>query len=567
MPLSSLIADRRVATKALFPVLALGVVALFLVGLGSRALLRTDAAYSRMLEVESEAALAGARLNEVNVELARITWRATAFPEPAFVDKAIEDLRALPERTRPLIAAIHAAVAGTPLDAELDRLRRSADELRASAIRGLGMIRAGQIDEGRGFLRDKLFAPLPDLREKTAALTHAVVEKAHAASAVLTEGAHATGDALLWGGGIAALLTVVLATWLVRGSILAPLRALRAALARLAQGDHRAPIEGTARRDELGEMARAMQQLATSLGEAEALRASSAAERERAEAGRRKGLLDMADGLERQVGQVLDGVASAATDLTTAATSMVTIAGATTARAATVSAESEAATADVNNVAAATEELATSVAEIARQVAESARMANGAVEQARRTDATVASLTNAAERISEVSRLIGEIASQTNLLALNATIEAARAGDAGKGFAVVASEVKQLAQQTAQATVNIGQQIDAMQAATHAAANDIGGIRDAIARIDEVAAAIAAAVEQQGAATRDIAGNVQRAAAGTNRISDAIGGVTQAANETGGAANQVQATAGTLSEQAATLRNEVDGFLRRVRAG
>ena len=181
-------------------------------------------------------------------------------------------------------------------------------------------------------------------------------------------------------------------------------------------------------------------------------------------------------------------------------------------------------------------------------------MAAASVQQAERTDRTVANLQQAATQIGEVTRLIGDIAGQTNLLALNATIEAARAGEAGKGFAVVASEVKTLATQTAQATQNITQQIQTIQAATQEAASEIHAIRDSIGQISEVTAAIAAAVEEQGAATRDIAQNVQQAASGTADISGAIDGVTEAAATTSGAASQVQATSATLVGQAETLR-------------
>ncbi len=215
---------------------------------------------------------------------------------------------------------------------------------------------------------------------------------------------------------------------------------------------------------------------------------------------------------------------------------------------------------------AATEELAASVAEISRQVTNSARMAGAAVEQVNRTNVTVTALSEAAARIGEVTRLIGDIAGQTNLLALNATIEAARAGESGKGFAVVASEVKALANQTAQATGNIAQQIQAMQTATNAAVSEISAIRDSITQVNEVTSATAAAVEEQGAATRDIAQNVQRVAAGTTEIASAIEGVTAAVGETTGAASQVQSTSAGLAEQAETLRLQVGNFLDRVRA-
>ena len=345
-----------------------------------------------------------------------------------------------------------------------------------------------------------------------------------------------------------------------------PLDRLADDVSRLAGGNLDQAIGGAVRGDEIGAVAGAVDQLRLNLRDAATQRDALEAAKQRSEADRKSGLLALAGNLEATVGSVVEGIAQAADTLTAASSTMVASAGATTSRAQTVSHATGEASANVNTVAAATEELAASVTEISRQVADSARLASAAVAQADRTNTSVTNLTKAAAQIGEVTRLIGEIAGQTNLLALNATIEAARAGEAGKGFAVVASEVKALANQTAQATGNIAAQIQAMQAATREATTDIGAIRDSIGHINEVTAAIAAAVEQQGAATRDIAQNVHRAAAGTSDIASAIGGVTAAANETGGAAGQVQATSATLAEQAGTLRREMGAFLGRVRA-
>jgi methyl-accepting chemotaxis protein len=217
-------------------------------------------------------------------------------------------------------------------------------------------------------------------------------------------------------------------------------------------------------------------------------------------------------------------------------------------------------------VAAAAEELSSSITEISRQVAQSARVAGRALEDARRTDAVVQALADNAQKIGEVVGLISNIAGQTNLLALNATIEAARAGDAGKGFAVVASEVKSLATQTAKATEDISRQISQIQTATKEAVISIQGIGTTIGEISEIAAAIAAAVEQQGAATKEIARNVQQAASGTQEVSANIVGVSQGANETGAAANQVLGAAGELSRQAEQLRTEVGHYISGVNA-
>jgi methyl-accepting chemotaxis protein len=210
--------------------------------------------------------------------------------------------------------------------------------------------------------------------------------------------------------------------------------------------------------------------------------------------------------------------------------------------------------------------LSSSVAEIGRQVTQSTEIAGQAVAEANRTNVTVQGLSAAAQKIGDVVKLISDIASQTNLLALNATIEAARAGDAGRGFAVVASEVKSLANQTAKATEEISAQVAAMQGATADAVQAIEGIGRTIGSINEIASVISIAVDQQGAATREIARNVQEAAQGTGQVSSNISGVNQAADKTGSAASKVLSSAEQLSGQAATLRADVDRFLANIRA-
>jgi methyl-accepting chemotaxis protein len=274
----------------------------------------------------------------------------------------------------------------------------------------------------------------------------------------------------------------------------------------------------------------------------------------------------LADTFETEVGQVVGAVAESAQRLRQSAVALSASAETSGSEAAAVASAGGRAQADVQAVAAAAEEMAASVTEISRQVAEAASVASQAVAETRATDTTVQGLAEAASRIGDVVRLIGDIAGQTNLLALNATIEAARAGDAGKGFAVVASEVKTLAGQTARATEEIGQQIGQMQQATSQAVAAIRGIGTTVERTSEIATAIAAAVEQQGAATQEIARSAAQVAEATQTVATGIDGIRGAANATGSAATAVRDDSGTLASQAELLRSKTDGFLRAVRA-
>ena len=222
------------------------------------------------------------------------------------------------------------------------------------------------------------------------------------------------------------------------------------------------------------------------------------------------------------------------------------------------------ASASVQGVASAAEELSASIGEIARQVSESSGITATAVSSAEQTNQQIEGLAAAAQSIGDVVNLINSIAGQTNLLALNATIEAARAGDAGRGFAVVASEVKSLATETARATDEISGKVTEMQSATGLAVAAIREITGTIRRINEIATAIAASVEQQGAATSEITRNVQQAATGTQEVSTRITGITEAAAEVGGGANAVLDSAGTVSERTADFNRDLERFFAQI---
>jgi len=274
----------------------------------------------------------------------------------------------------------------------------------------------------------------------------------------------------------------------------------------------------------------------------------------------------LADDFERRIKAVAESVTQASQQLQGAAGAMSRSAGATGEDTKAAAQLSEGANGNVQTVAAATEELSASIREIAASLGKATTISRTAVEQVEATDATVRGLAAAAERIGEVIGLITDIASQTNLLALNATIEAARAGEAGKGFAVVAGEVKALAGQTARATEDIGRQIAEVQAATREAVTAIRGIGGVIAEINEIATSIAAAVEEQGAATDEIARNVAQAAQGTDRVSTTLGRVSESADASGRAAGEVLAAAEGLNREAGSLDQEVGDFLRKMQA-
>jgi methyl-accepting chemotaxis protein len=269
---------------------------------------------------------------------------------------------------------------------------------------------------------------------------------------------------------------------------------------------------------------------------------------------------------EALIGEIVQTVSSASTELEASATTLSGTAERSQELTAIVAAASEQASANVQSVASATEEMASSVGEISRQMQESANIAGQAVDQARTTNERVSELARAAARIGDVVELINTIAGQTNLLALNATIEAARAGEAGRGFAVVASEVKALAEQTAKATGEISLQISGIQSATQESVGAIREIGNTIGRMSEISSTIASAVEEQGAATQEISRNVQQAAQGTLQVSSNISDVRRGANETGSASTQVLSAARSLSLESNRLKLEFDKFLDSVRA-
>ena len=346
-----------------------------------------------------------------------------------------------------------------------------------------------------------------------------------------------------------------------------PMMRLNGALGEMAGGNLDVVIPGARRGDEIGDLAKTVTIIRENAEQKARDEAEAKIKQDQIAARQRKDdMIKLADTFETAVGEIVETVSSASSELEASAGTLTSNAERAQELTTMVAAASEEASTNVQSVASATEELSSSVNEISRQVQESARMANAAVDQARTTNDRVSQLSKAASRIGDVVELINTIAEQTNLLALNATIEAARAGDAGRGFAVVASEVKALAEQTSKATGEIGQQISGIQAATQDSVNAIKEISGTIEKLSEISSTIAAAVEEQGAATQEISRNVQQAAHGTQQVSSNITDVQRGASETGSASTQVLSAAQSLSGDSNRLKQEVGKFLDSVRA-
>ena len=370
--------------------------------------------------------------------------------------------------------------------------------------------------------------------------------------------------------GLAAALALVIGVagaWAIGRGITRPVNAMTRAMGILAGGDTAVVIPAIGNKDEIGEMAEAVQVFKDNAIRVAALQREQEEAKARAEAERKRGMLDMADKFETAVMGLVKGVSAQATEMQATSQSMSSAAQQSQAQATTVAAAAEQATANVQTVAAAAEELTSSITEISRQVAQAAKISQAASEETGRTNEMVQGLALAADKIGEVIKLINDIASQTNLLALNATIEAARAGDAGKGFAVVAGEVKNLANQTAKATEDIGTQVTSVRAATAEAVRAIQDIAATIGEINQISTDIASAMDQQGAATREIAHNIDQASRGTQAVAANIGEVTRETEQVGVIADQVLEAARALAGQSETLRQTVTGFAAEIRAG
>lgn len=533
------------------------------VGLGTASLFAVRALQQDLhnVAVEGDVATYAARTNAVFAHIRRLELRLAA-DRSTDVGEYRRQIATYVSQFRDGLHRVRDA-AGPARREILDRLTPAVESYLAGVERSLTAAQRGEADLDRVVMANlNAFLALDRLTDELENGAVAAKQRAQ------TEAKHDAEEAIVVTGSVlvTSLLLAALMVWLIgaRG-IARPIAESVTRLRSLADGDTTTPIPGVGRKDEIGDLATAMQTFRDKLIAEREREARDRAEAE-AKAARAAKMTQATSRFEREAGSVVKAVASASTELEATASGLAAGAEETSRQATAVAAAAEQASANVQTVAAAAEELAASIREISRQVTESTRMAQEAVSEATRTNATVESLAAAAQKISDVVRLINDIAGQTNLLALNATIEAARAGEAGKGFAVVASEVKNLASQTAKATEEIAAQIDSVQAEVGRVVGAIRAIGGTIEKISTVSASIAAAVEEQGAATAEIARNVQQAAQGTGVVSANIGSVQQVAQNAGADAAQVQKAAEELSRNAEELRRQVEAFLAEVKA-
>ncbi len=518
--------------------------------------------YSGLLATDAKGAVMAMRFNARLMDTGRLMYMLIAETDLAkmqVIDKDItvnsDKLREYGEATKALLPA---------KAREIDDTMRSVDSLIAGTQEIRTKALANDNAVAMRLMRERFEPGMAAVRTTLNALAQETQDSLDKASeAARTE----TGMSIRLtyvgiGVGLAIVLTV--AAMLSSRYLSQPIVAMGDVMHRLAARDYEVVVDGAERRDEIGVMASAVQVFKDGMIRADAAAAEQEAQRQERER-RAHRIETMTRDFDNSVSKILGEVAAAGTEMHETASAMSATAEQTTRQASIVASAAEEASANVQTVASASEELASSIQEISRQVNQSARVAANAADQSAQTNDLMLGLSQSAQRIGEVVSLINNIASQTNLLALNATIEAARAGEAGKGFAVVANEVKTLANQTGKATDEIAQQVAAVQAATEEAVGAIQNIGRTISEINEISAAIASAVEEQGAATQEISRNVQQAAEGTREVTQNIGGVSDAATETGHSAHSVLTAATGLARESGTLRKIVDGFLQEVR--
>ncbi|UDF03825.1 methyl-accepting chemotaxis protein [Asticcacaulis sp. AND118] len=474
------------------------------------------------------------------------------------IAKSSKELEATLEKYKPMITAGEE-------QALADKIFGTMDEYRTNSQLYLNRVQDGDMAGAQTFFMNDMQAQARTLREAIRADRAYQLKAGNEAAASGIATGKAASLMIMIALGVTAVFASIIGFMMIR-SVSAPISHMADVMKSLSSGQTDVKVPNLGERNEIGNMASAVEVFRDGMIRNKALEAEAAKAREDAEYQRKQAMRDLAADFEGAIGGVVEMVSSAATEMQATAAQLTASAQESSAQAQSVSAAAEEAGTNVTSVAGSAEELGASVSEISRQVQHSLVKAREAVGEAEATSAIVNELSEAAARITGIVDMISGIAAQTNLLALNATIESARAGEAGKGFAVVAAEVKTLATQTARATTEINQQIAGIQSTTEQAVRAIGSISETIRAINESSATIAAAVEQQGAATSEIVQAVNQASIGTTEVTQNITGVARMAEETGMGASQVLGASSELAQQAENLRGQVNNFLAQVRA-
>lgn len=502
------------------------------------------------------------------LNLSRGEYRAAAAPDE------IEDIMPLAQQLKQKFGTQIAAL----LDSLPDAYKNNIEEIKTQyalyeelADKTFATAKAHQNvtkDDGRQVIYDAVLAARTQAGKAMGAMT-ALNERLSNDNDQLSSSGEALSEklqTLMLIIGIGGVLNGLAFGWfLSQRGIVEPIKQIVACLGSLAKGDLGTEVYGTARRDEVGDIARTTLVFKEHMVKAKELEEAEKAEHLAKEERQRK-INEATNRFQSAMADIIKFVASASTELQASAQALAATAEETSKQSTAVATSSEQATANVQTVASASEEMTASIGEIAQQVARSSEIARKAVEEARQAGTSVSELVEAARKIGEVTDMISAIAEQTNLLALNATIEAARAGEAGKGFAVVASEVKNLASGSAKATEQISAQIAAVQQTSQHSADAISEICKVIEEVDQISGIISAAIQEQTAATQEISRNAVQASQGTQEVSSNIISVNDAAGSTGAAAHQVLSASQELAQHSSRLKEEFDLYVTAIQA-